>query len=73
MKIVVDYELCEANAVCVGCCPEAFRVEDDDTLVDVAVGDVYYVQGEILWGFPAGRPKFSQQPEPQALADIQGL
>ena len=32
MKIVVDYELCEANAVCVGCCPEAFRVEDDDTL-----------------------------------------
>jgi len=32
MKVVVDYELCEANAVCVGCCPEVFRVEDDDTL-----------------------------------------
>ena len=32
MKIVVDYELCEANAVCVNCCPECFRVEEDDTL-----------------------------------------
>jgi len=32
MKIVVDYDLCEANAVCMGVCPECFRVEDDDTL-----------------------------------------
>ena len=32
MKIVVDYDLCEANAVCMDVCPEAFRVEDDDTL-----------------------------------------
>ena len=32
MKIVVDYDLCEANAVCMKQCPEVFRVEDDDTL-----------------------------------------
>jgi ferredoxin len=32
MKIVVDYDLCEANAVCMSVCPEVFRVEDDDTL-----------------------------------------
>ena len=32
MKIVVDYDLCEANAVCMGVCPECFRVEEDDTL-----------------------------------------
>jgi ferredoxin len=32
MKVVVDYDLCEANAVCMDCCPEVFRVEDDDTL-----------------------------------------
>ncbi len=32
MKVVVDFELCEANAVCMGVCPEVFRVEDDDTL-----------------------------------------
>jgi len=32
MKIVIDYELCEANAVCMDVCPECFRVEEDDTL-----------------------------------------
>ena len=32
MKIAVDYDLCEANAVCMDVCPECFRVEDDDTL-----------------------------------------
>ena len=32
MKIVVDYDLCEANAVCMDVCPECFRVEEDDTL-----------------------------------------
>jgi ferredoxin len=32
MKIAVDYDLCEANAVCMDACPECFRVEDDDTL-----------------------------------------
>jgi ferredoxin len=32
MKIVVDYDLCEANAVCMGIAPEIFRVEEDDTL-----------------------------------------
>lgn len=32
MKIVVDYDLCEANAVCQRVAPEVFRVEDDDTL-----------------------------------------
>jgi ferredoxin len=32
MKVVVDYDLCEANALCMGACPQVFRVEDDDTL-----------------------------------------
>ena len=32
MKIVIDFDLCEANAVCMDVCPECFRVEDDDTL-----------------------------------------
>ncbi len=32
MKIVVDYDLCEANAVCMKQCPDVFRVEEDDTL-----------------------------------------
>ena len=32
MKVVVDYDLCEANEVCQRSCPEVFRVEEDDTL-----------------------------------------
>jgi len=32
MRIVANYDLCEANAVCVRCCPEVFRLEEDDTL-----------------------------------------
>ena len=32
MRVKVDYDLCEANAVCMDVCPECFRVEDDDTL-----------------------------------------
>lgn len=31
-KVVVDYDLCEANAVCMGESPDVFRVEEDDTL-----------------------------------------
>ncbi|MCG8588902.1 MAG: ferredoxin [Proteobacteria bacterium] len=39
-KIVVDYDLCEANAVCMDVAPDAFRVEDDDTLTVLIQGDV---------------------------------
>ncbi len=32
MKIKVDYDLCEANAICMQQAPEVFRVDDDDNL-----------------------------------------
>jgi ferredoxin len=32
LKIVVDWELCESNAVCVQAAPELFRLDDDDQL-----------------------------------------
>jgi ferredoxin len=32
MKVIVDYEVCEANAVCAGLAPEVFDVDDDDNL-----------------------------------------
>lgn len=32
MRIVVDYDLCESNAVCMGIAPEIFEVRDDDFL-----------------------------------------
>ncbi len=32
MKIVVDYDLCESNAVCMQIAPDVFEVRDDDFL-----------------------------------------
>lgn len=32
MKVVVDFDLCEANAICMDILPEVFRVDDDDML-----------------------------------------
>jgi ferredoxin len=36
MKISVDYDSCEANAVCEAVAPEVFQVDDDDNLHIVA-------------------------------------
>ncbi|MDH4076134.1 MAG: ferredoxin [Acidimicrobiia bacterium] len=32
MRVVVDFDLCESNAVCMGIAPEVFEVRDDDML-----------------------------------------
>lgn len=32
MKVVPDFDACEANAVCAGLVPEVFQVDDDDNL-----------------------------------------
>lgn len=32
MKVNVDFDLCESNAVCMGVAPEVFEVRDDDYL-----------------------------------------
>jgi ferredoxin len=32
MRIVVDFDLCESNALCVDAAPELFEVRDDDLL-----------------------------------------
>jgi ferredoxin len=33
MKVVVDFDLCEANAVCMKVCPEVFEVDENDYLI----------------------------------------
>ena len=38
--------------------------------LDIVEGETYFLRGEILWGWPAGRPKFSQEQEPKATQDI---
>jgi ferredoxin len=32
MRVVVDYDLCESNAICMAVAPEVFEVDDDDNL-----------------------------------------
>jgi ferredoxin len=32
MRVVVNYDLCESNAVCMGIAPEVFEVRDDGFL-----------------------------------------
>ena len=32
LKVVVDHDECEANAVCVGIAPEVFDLDDDEVL-----------------------------------------
>lgn len=45
----------------------------DSITLNVEEGKAYYVKGEILWGWPAGRPKFTQKSESEALADLEKL
>ena len=39
MRVTVDRDLCEANAVCAGLVPEVFDVDDEDEL-HIAAGEV---------------------------------
>ncbi|MGH3273772.1 MAG: ferredoxin [Streptosporangiaceae bacterium] len=39
MRVAVDPDACEANAVCAGLVPEVFEVDDEDTL-HILVPDV---------------------------------
>ena len=32
MKVVVDFDLCESNAICMAIAPDVFEVRDDDFL-----------------------------------------
>jgi ferredoxin len=32
MRVVVNWDVCESNAVCMGIAPEVFEVRDDDML-----------------------------------------
>ncbi len=32
MKVTVDFDLCESNAICMAAAPEVFEVRDDDFL-----------------------------------------
>ena len=33
MRVVVDWDLCESNGLCMAAAPEVFELQDDDTLL----------------------------------------
>ena len=47
MKIVVDYDLCESNAVCMDVCPECFKVEEADTLTILMESPAENLRGKV--------------------------
>lgn len=55
MKIVVDADLCELNAVCVAVAPELFDIVDDDTLQ--VIGEVTADNEEHVRNAVASCPK----------------
>jgi len=40
MKIIVDPDRCEGQAVCVGLAPKVFALDDDDEVVRILVDEV---------------------------------
>ena len=43
----------------------------DSITLHVEAGKVYYVKGEILWGWPAGRPKFTRMSGTEAQKELE--
>ena len=54
MKVKVDFDLCEANAVCMDVAPEVFKVDDDDNLHLLVKGESDEVSGELPEGQQLG-------------------
>lgn len=42
----------------------------DSITITAEAGKIYYVKGEILWGWPVGRPKFSRMSNSEAQSDL---
>jgi len=45
----------------------------DSVTLNLGAGEIQYLQGEILWGWPTGRPKFNNVPEATAKTAIKKL
>ena len=45
----------------------------DLVTIDIQPGGIYFIRGEILLGWPAGRPKLTIEPESTARAEVDEL
>ncbi len=48
MRVVVDFDLCESNAICMGIAPEVFEVRDDDNLYLLQEEPPEELRGKVL-------------------------
>ncbi len=62
MRVRVDYDLCEANAVCAGLVPEVFEVDDKD--------DLYILVDEVPAGL-AGQVRHAVQSCPKLALSLE--
>ncbi len=49
-KVVVDFDLCESNAICMGIVPEVFEVRDDNFLYVLQENPPDELRGEVRAG-----------------------
>lgn len=55
-KVVADWDLCEANGICVAMAPDAFEIDDDDNMQ--ILNDVVTEENEVrMQRAVAGCPK----------------
>jgi len=53
---------------------QGISVDGQDFItINIEAGKAYYVNGKVLMGWPAGRPKFTQMSDSKALADLAKL
>ena len=65
MKVLIDYDLCEGNAVCMKVCPEVFAVGDDEERVIASKRPQDFLCGEdhaVAFSASLRVPKDSQSP-----------
>ena len=56
MRIVVDFDVCEANAICMGMAPHVFEVDDDDYL-NLITDEVHEEQRDLMQQVVRACPK----------------
>lgn len=47
MKVKIDWDLCEANAVCMDLAPELYKVDDEDNFHHLLPGPSDEVSGDV--------------------------
>src|SRR5579864_7518429 len=72
-KVVVDFDKCESNALCMGVAPEVFEVRDDDFLYVLQEEPPDELRANVKKLRASARNRPSRSSTPDAMAALQGL